>query len=192
RLAAARGAQRAAQLERVRHEAARGARPPRRRGADRPPVRAPGADDGARDRVLPRRLLRAGARRARQARGPRQAGAAGVVAARAYIVGGLSRRAPRRQRRTQAMKVWILAATLAAASTASADVVVLRMATPAPEGTAWAREGHALERDIAELTHGQVRMKWYLSGIAGDEMMMLDRIKREQLDGGASGGMTWQ
>jgi TRAP-type C4-dicarboxylate transport system substrate-binding protein len=89
-------------------------------------------------------------------------------------------------------RVWIVVAALATASTASADAVVLRMGTAAPEGTAWAREGHAIERDIAELTHGQVRMKWYLGGIAGDEMMMLDRIKREQLDGVASGGMMCQ
>jgi TRAP-type C4-dicarboxylate transport system substrate-binding protein len=63
------------------------------------------------------------------------------------------------------------------------------MASVAPPGTAWARESTAYERDIETLTHGQVRMKWYLGGIAGDEMEMLERIRREQLDGVASGGM---
>jgi TRAP-type C4-dicarboxylate transport system substrate-binding protein len=63
------------------------------------------------------------------------------------------------------------------------------MATVAPPGTAWAREGAAYMRDIEELTHGQVRMKWYLGGIAGDEMEMLDHVRRDQLDGVASGGM---
>ncbi len=88
---------------------------------------------------------------------------------------------------------WLLAAwCLAASSTAAAEPIVLRMATVAPAGTAWAREGAALERDIAELTHGQVRMKWYLGGIAGDELAVLDRIRREQLDGIASGGMLCQ
>jgi TRAP-type C4-dicarboxylate transport system substrate-binding protein len=76
-----------------------------------------------------------------------------------------------------------------ASMTAAAQPVVLRMATAAPEGTAWAREGHSFERDVSELTHGQVHMKWYLGGIAGDELQMLDRIKREQLDGVASAGM---
>ncbi|HEX4461609.1 MAG TPA: TRAP transporter substrate-binding protein DctP, partial [Polyangia bacterium] len=70
--------------------------------------------------------------------------------------------------------------------------VVLRFASEAPQGTAWAREGQALERDIAELTHGQVRIKWYLNGIAGDETQMLDRMRRDQLDGVASGGMMCQ
>ena len=73
----------------------------------------------------------------------------------------------------------------------TAHVMVMSedMGTPAPEGTAWAREGHSFERDIAELTHGQVRMKWYLGGIAGDELQMLDRVRRDQLDGVASAGM---
>jgi TRAP-type transport system periplasmic protein len=78
---------------------------------------------------------------------------------------------------------------LLVASVAHAQPVVLRMGTAAPEGTAWAREGHSFERDIAELTHGQVRMKWYLGGIAGDELQMLDRVRRDQLDGVASAGM---
>src|SRR5437879_2846744 len=81
---------------------------------------------------------------------------------------------------------------LTTSTPATAEPIVLRMAAVAPEGTAWAREGHALERDIAELTHGQVRIKWYLNGIAGDEMTMLDRIRREQLDGVASAGMMCQ
>jgi TRAP-type C4-dicarboxylate transport system substrate-binding protein len=72
---------------------------------------------------------------------------------------------------------------------AQADPVLLRMATVAPEGTAWARESVAYVRDIEALTHQQVKMKWYLGGVAGDELEMLDRIRRDQLDGVASGGM---
>jgi TRAP-type C4-dicarboxylate transport system substrate-binding protein len=94
-------------------------------------------------------------------------------------------------------RVWMGVAALALASAARPaaarePLVVLRMATVAPAGTAWAREGHALERDIEELTHGAVKMKWYLGGIAGDEMQMLDRVRRDQLDGIASGGMLCQ
>jgi TRAP-type transport system periplasmic protein len=95
---------------------------------------------------------------------------------------------------TRATLLMLLAATTAttAATSARGEPIVIRMATPAPEGTAWAREGHSFERDIAELTHGRIRMKWYLGGIAGDELTMLDRMKREQLDGVASGGMLCQ
>ena len=61
--------------------------------------------------------------------------------------------------------------------------------TLAPEGTAWAREAHAFARDVETLTHGAVRIKWYLGGIAGDELQTAERIRRGQLDGIASGGM---
>lgn len=90
---------------------------------------------------------------------------------------------------TRAAILLLILACLCAAR-AEAEPILLRMATAAPPGTAWAREGQAFERDLASLTGGQVRMKWYLGGIAGDELTMLARIKREQLDGIASAGMA--
>ncbi len=63
------------------------------------------------------------------------------------------------------------------------------MATQVPEGTAWAREGKAFARDVEALSGGQVRIKWYLGGIAGDELKVGDRIRRDQLDGVGSGGV---
>ncbi len=72
---------------------------------------------------------------------------------------------------------------LCASSWLRADVVTLRMAAIAPDGTAWARELKALGRDIETGTHGAVRMKWYLGGIAGDERTALGRVRKGQLDG---------
>jgi TRAP-type C4-dicarboxylate transport system substrate-binding protein len=66
---------------------------------------------------------------------------------------------------------------------------VLRMAAVAPEGTAWARELKAFARDVESRTKGGVRIKWYLGGIAGDDVQVSDRVRRDQLDGVASGGM---
>jgi TRAP-type C4-dicarboxylate transport system substrate-binding protein len=57
------------------------------------------------------------------------------------------------------------------------------MATQAPSGTAWAREITDFSRSVATATHGQVQIKWYWGGIAGDEIEVLDRIRRDQLDG---------
>jgi TRAP-type transport system periplasmic protein len=57
------------------------------------------------------------------------------------------------------------------------------MAAIAPEGTAWARELHALSREVERETQGAVVMKWYLGGIAGDEVAALERLKKGQLDG---------
>ena len=71
---------------------------------------------------------------------------------------------------------------------AHADPQVLRMATTAPDGTAWARELRAFSREVESETEGRVLVKWYLGGIAGDETNMLERIRHGQLDGAASGG----
>jgi TRAP-type C4-dicarboxylate transport system substrate-binding protein len=66
---------------------------------------------------------------------------------------------------------------------ARSDETTLRMAAIAPEGSAWARELHALSREVAIQTSGTVKLKWYLGGIAGDELTALERARRGQLDG---------
>jgi TRAP-type C4-dicarboxylate transport system substrate-binding protein len=65
----------------------------------------------------------------------------------------------------------------------AAEPVTLRIATIAPSGTAWARELGAYARDVATATNGAVRFKIYYAGIAGDEFRVVERIKRDQLDG---------
>jgi TRAP-type C4-dicarboxylate transport system substrate-binding protein len=69
-------------------------------------------------------------------------------------------------------------------SAARADVL-LRMAAIAPDGASWTRELKAFAREIESRTNGRVRMKWYWGAIAGDELEVVDRIKRDQLDGQA-------
>jgi TRAP-type transport system periplasmic protein len=75
------------------------------------------------------------------------------------------------------------------ASAAAAEPVTLRIATAAPDGTAWARLFRTMGRDIEADSHGAVVTKWYFSGIAGSELQMLDRLKKNQLDVVMSGGM---
>ena len=53
----------------------------------------------------------------------------------------------------------------------------------APEGTAWARELKAYGREIETLSNGELRLKLYLGGIAGDESVVPERIRKGQLDG---------
>jgi hypothetical protein len=81
----------------------------------------------------------------------------------------------------------LVAGSAAPAQTApaTAEPTVLRMAAIAPEGTSWARELKAFARNVEKATDGALRIKWYLGGVAGDESEELDRIKRDQLDGGA-------
>ena len=76
------------------------------------------------------------------------------------------------------------------AAAAQAEPVTLRLASAVPEGTEWARAGKAFANDVERLTNGQVRVKWYLGGIAGNEVQVLDRMRRDQLDGVGSGGMV--
>jgi TRAP-type C4-dicarboxylate transport system substrate-binding protein len=79
-----------------------------------------------------------------------------------------------------------LALTFTLATLARADgPITLRLAAIAPDGTAWARQLRAFSRDVETLTGGTVRVKWYLGGIAGDELTVLERVKRGQLDGTA-------
>lgn len=82
-----------------------------------------------------------------------------------------------------------LVAPLVAAPRAAHAQTVIRMATVVPEGTLWWREIHAFAQKVEKETDGQVKFKIYFGGIAGDEVRVADRIRREQLDGTFSGGM---
>lgn len=78
----------------------------------------------------------------------------------------------------------------AVAGPARADEVVkLRIATVAPEGSGWARELSAFERAVERGTEGRVDVRFYWGGMAGDERQVQKRLAKGQLDGAASGGM---
>jgi TRAP-type C4-dicarboxylate transport system substrate-binding protein len=91
--------------------------------------------------------------------------------------------------RTAGVALALALFTVGAARPARAQVTTLRIASPAPPGTAWAREGTAFSREVERLTHGTLKIKFYLGGITGDELETAQRIRRGQLDGIASGGM---
>jgi len=91
------------------------------------------------------------------------------------------------------VKIRLLSSLLALgafASVASAEPITLRFASAAPDGTAWARLFRAMGRDVESETKGAVTTKFYFGGIAGNELQMLDRTRRNQLDGVMSGGMV--
>jgi TRAP-type C4-dicarboxylate transport system substrate-binding protein len=88
--------------------------------------------------------------------------------------------------------LWLLLTLVALAGPARAEPVTLRLASVAPDGTAWAREFRAFGREVAAATHDQVKIKWYMGGIAGDELAQHQRVQRDQLDGMISGGMLCQ
>jgi TRAP-type C4-dicarboxylate transport system substrate-binding protein len=84
--------------------------------------------------------------------------------------------------------VALVVATVLGAGPASAAPVQLRMAALAPEGTQWARELKVVAQEVEAATHGQVKIKWYLGGIAGNELQVIERIRGNQLDGTAGAG----
>ena len=92
---------------------------------------------------------------------------------------------------TRAVRVgaWAVAAVMLSCGSARAEPVTLRMSSITPEGTAWARELKAFAREVQSETRDNVRIKWYLGGIAGDELTQHERVQRDQLDGIVSGGM---
>jgi len=78
---------------------------------------------------------------------------------------------------------WVALLALLGHGGAGAEPRVLRMAAIAPEGTSWARELKAFARNVEADTAGELKLKWFLGGIAGDEMQAIARVGKGQLDG---------
>jgi TRAP-type C4-dicarboxylate transport system substrate-binding protein len=89
----------------------------------------------------------------------------------------------------RALACIVVAVAVVAAPARAPAQTVIRMATAVPEGTLWWRVIHGFQQQVEKETGGQLRFKIYYGGIAGDEITVGDRIKREQLDGTFSGGM---
>src|SRR5689334_19121744 len=64
----------------------------------------------------------------------------------------------------------------------------MKIATVAPDGTAWMREMRAGADALKKRTEGRVEIKYYPGGVMGDEPSVLRKIKIGQLQGGAFTG----
>jgi TRAP-type C4-dicarboxylate transport system substrate-binding protein len=87
--------------------------------------------------------------------------------------------------------VAVAAAAAAHASPSQAPAqnrITLRLATAAPKGTLWAKAVDEYASHVEKGTEGAVRVKVYYGGTAGDEMEVMARMERGQLDGTISGG----
>lgn len=81
----------------------------------------------------------------------------------------------------------LLALTLGAAAAAS-QAATIKIATVAPDGTAWMREMRAAGEAVKAKTDGRVEIKYYPGGVMGDDATVLRKIKIGQLQGGAFTG----
>lgn len=83
-------------------------------------------------------------------------------------------------------KCTLLAAVLLAGSAQAATTI--KVATVAPDGTAWMREMRAGADAVKKDTDGRVEIKYYPGGVMGDEPTVLRKIRIGQLQGGAFTG----
>src|SRR5215510_10839227 len=67
----------------------------------------------------------------------------------------------------------------------AADPVEIKIATLAPEGSAWAKIMAEGGRRMEERTQGRIRVKYFFSGAQGDERDVVRKMKLGQVDGAA-------
>lgn len=77
----------------------------------------------------------------------------------------------------------IVAATLGAAKTASAEEV--KLGTLAPGDSAWGKVFKAWSKAVEEESGGALKLTWYFNGTQGDEIAMVGKMRSKQMDGGA-------
>ncbi|MBE0616659.1 MAG: TRAP transporter substrate-binding protein DctP [Proteobacteria bacterium] len=82
--------------------------------------------------------------------------------------------------------LYLAAALLSLAGAAHAHT--LKIATLAPEGTAWMQELHKGAEEVAAATQGRVEIKFYPGGVMGNDKTVLRKIRAGQLQGGAFAG----
>lgn len=84
-------------------------------------------------------------------------------------------------------KHW-LSALLAVFAAGSVQAEVIKIATAAPDGTAWMKEMRAGADAVKTRTEGRVELKYYPGGVMGDSATVQRKIKIGQLHGGAFTG----
>ncbi len=84
--------------------------------------------------------------------------------------------------RSFAVMAALLVSVLAPAANAAVE---LKIATVAPDGTAWMREMRSGAAEIAQRTAGRVNFRFYPGGTMGSDKTVLRKIRIGQLQGGA-------
>jgi TRAP-type C4-dicarboxylate transport system substrate-binding protein len=80
--------------------------------------------------------------------------------------------------------ILLLLLIVAAASSADAQGVRLKIATMAPDGSAWLEELETAAEEIASRTDDRVRLRFYPGGTMGGDQAVLRKIRIGQLQGG--------
>ena len=81
-------------------------------------------------------------------------------------------------------RIFALVATLLLATAPAFAQQTLKIATVAPDGSAWMRELRATAAEISTATQGRVTIKYYPGGVMGSDTVVLRKIRLGQLQGG--------
>jgi TRAP-type transport system periplasmic protein len=79
----------------------------------------------------------------------------------------------------------LLLALATCAMSGPVTAVVLKIATLAPDGTAWMKDMRAAGDEIKKRSEGRVELKFYPGGVMGNDATVLRKIQIGQLQGGA-------
>src|SRR5579859_2762888 len=77
-----------------------------------------------------------------------------------------------------------VAVAMGIATSADAETV-LKIGTLAPGDSAWGKEFKRWAKDVAEDTGGDLKLDFQWNGQAGDEVLMVQKMRSGQLDGAA-------
>jgi TRAP-type C4-dicarboxylate transport system substrate-binding protein len=81
-------------------------------------------------------------------------------------------------------RLFAFAATLLLAATPAFAQQTIKIATVAPDGSAWMRELRTAAADVATATQGRVTIKYYPGGVMGSDTVVLRKMRLGQLQGG--------
>lgn len=83
-----------------------------------------------------------------------------------------------------------LASVLLLSSTLAYSAVQIKLAALVPEGTSWGTSLKKFAKEVETATNGEVNIKVYYGGVAGDEPAVLKKIRIGQYHGGIFTGKT--
>jgi TRAP-type C4-dicarboxylate transport system substrate-binding protein len=83
-----------------------------------------------------------------------------------------------------AMNRWLSMLLLCLALATPAAAQTLKIATLAPDGSAWMRELRAASAEVKQGTAGRVDVKFYPGGVMGNDAVVLRKMRLGQLQGG--------
>ncbi len=82
------------------------------------------------------------------------------------------------------VSILIVGVLVFSAGAVSARPIVLKIGSPTPKGSPWDNAIREMAAEWADITEGQVRMKIYSGGIAGNEADIIRKMKFNSLQGG--------